>query len=353
MFGFIKKLFTTPIADDSSDDRVETEEEFSTVENEYLNLLDNILTFGTVKTDRTGTGTYSLHGQSVTYDLRDEFPRFTTKFVAMKTAIAEMICFIQGATNVEAFHQLNCHVWDEFADETGDLGPIYGAQWRNWQTSIGTSIDQLYGLCQLLQKKPNSRRLIVSAWNPEFLSDESIAPSSNPKLGLMSLSPCHKDFQLLTRPAEDFYDFGDNNRPYLPEGLSTEQEILDALSKKEITMLDMVVSIRSNDMFLGHPFNAVQYAYLLCWFCHCFNMVPGKLTIHIGDAHIYLDHVTQVHEQLSRVAYRAPTLTFPGIARTPKSFFDMRIGNHLCSAYRHHPKIAAPIAVHAKETNPK
>jgi len=315
-------------------------------ETAYLQLLEEIITFGVEKKDRTGKGTISLHGQSITYDLKDTFPRFTTKFVAMKTAIAEMMCFLAGSTNLKDFHALNCHVWDEFADDSGDLGPIYGKQWRQWKRSVGTEIDQITEVLKLLAKSPYSRRLIVSAWNPEFLSNEDLRPKENPSLGLMSLSPCHKDFQLLTRPMQGLYDIGRNNIHYLPEHFRDDEVLEQAVAQGIAPMfLDMVLSIRSNDMFLGHPFNAVQYAFLLSWISHCYSMIPGRLTIHIGDAHIYSDHVSQVDLQLSRDPYDAIEVYFDPSTRCPENFFKMNNSDFLSTQYKHHSAIHADLAV--------
>lgn len=322
---------------------------FTANEKKYLDLLKEIYFYGVQKSDRTDTGTISLHGKSITYDLKDSFPLFTTKFVAMKTAISEMVCFLNARTRLVDFHDLNCHVWDKFADDEGNLGPIYGAQWRNWKCSDGTQIDQIDQLFHLLKTKPNSRRLVVSAWNPEFLSDETVSPKENPPRGKMSLSPCHKDFQLLTRPMYQSDEIGHNNIHYLAEKFKNVKVLKQHIDNNTAPQfLDMVVGIRSNDMFLGHPFNAVQYAYLLSWISHCYGMIPGRLTFHIGDAHIYTNHIAQVVKQLGRSPFRAIELYFPTLTGQEDMQvypFTMNRNDYVITQYRYHPPIPGDIAV--------
>jgi len=261
----------------------------------YENLLRLILETGTPKSDRTGTGTRSLFGYQMRWNLADGFPLITTKNVNMRSIIFELLWFLRGDSNVRWLQDHNVHIWDEWADpETGDLGPVYGAQWRAWPTPDGSSIDQIAQAMDLLRNDPDSRRIIVSAWNVADI----------PK---MKLSPCHAFFQF-----------------YVANG-----------------KLSCELTQRSADMFLGVPFNIASYALLTHMFAQQAGLEVGDLIWSGGDCHIYNNHVDQVKEQLSRAPFQSPTLRL----RKAPSIFDYVFGDVEIDGYQHHPGITAPIAV--------
>lgn len=260
----------------------------------YEDLLREVLTHGTPKADRTGTGTRSVFGAQLRYHLDDGFPLITTKRVHMKSIVYELLWFLQGNTNVHWLQDHGVSIWDEWADENGDLGPIYGAQWRSWPTPTGETLDQISAALELLRTDPDSRRNIVSAWNVSEL----------PK---MALYPCHTLFQ--------FY-VADNK-------------------------LSCQLYQRSADLFLGVPFNIASYSLLTHMMAQQAGLEVGDFVWTGGDCHIYNNHVEQVTEQLSREPYPYPTLEL----HKADSIFDYQHDDIQIVGYQHHPAIKAPVAV--------
>ena len=263
----------------------------------YEELLADILLHGTPKGDRTGTGTRSLFARQLRYDLSRGFPRITTKFVAMKAVKGELLWFLKGSTNIGWLTEHGITIWDEWADVDGGLGPVYGAQWRSWPARDGGAIDQISALIHTLRTDPDSRRMLVSAWNVS-------------ELDRMALAPCHAFFQC-----------------YVAGG-----------------RLSLQVYQRSADMFLGVPFNIASYALLTHMLAQQAGLEPGELVWTGGDCHIYSNHVEQVREQLSRVprAYPFPTLRLERAESIDA--FTME-GIDASQGYQHHPSIKAPVAV--------
>ncbi len=262
---------------------------------QYLDLMRHIRKCGVLKGDRTGTGTQSVFGYQMRFNLSEGFPLLTTKKVHLKSIIYELLWFIKGDTNIKYLHDHNVTIWDEWADENGDLGPVYGHQWRSWPAPDGKSIDQLAGVLESLKKTPDSRRHIVSAWNPA-------------EVDKMALPPCHSLFQF-----------------YVAEG-----------------KLSCQLYQRSADVFLGVPFNIASYALLTMMVARDCGYSPGEFIHTLGDAHIYLNHFEQVEEQLSRTPRTLPKMSLnPEI----KSLFDFRYEDFTLTGYDPYPAIKAPIAV--------
>jgi thymidylate synthase len=274
----------------------------------YLDLLQLLLDEGTAKGDRTGTGTLSLFGHQMRFDLNAGFPLVTTKKVHLKSVIHELLWFMQGDTNTQYLRDNGVSIWDEWATEDGDLGPLYGAQWRSWPTPDGGSIDQLTGVVESIKVRPNSRRLLVSAWNPSLLPDETQSPQDNVRAGRMALAPCHTLFQ--------FY-VADNQ-------------------------LSCQLYQRSADVFLGVPFNIASYALLTHLVADQCGLGVGDFIWTGGDVHLYQNHVEQAREQLSREPRPLPTLT---LVRTPDSILDYRESDIVIDGYDPHPHIKAPVAI--------
>jgi len=261
----------------------------------YLGLLRRVLTEGVEKRDRTGTGTLSLFGCQMRFDLGIGFPVVTTKRLHIKSVIHELLWFLRGDTNVRSLHEHGVTIWDEWADVNGDLGPVYGAQWRAWQSADGRTIDQMSRVVDDLKTDPDSRRLLVSAWNVG-------------EIERMALPPCHCLFQ--------FYVAGGR--------------------------LSCQVYQRSADVFLGVPFNIASYALLTMMLAQVTGHVPGDLIHTLGDVHLYLNHLDQARMQLGRSPYALPKMRLnPEV----QSLFDFSAGDFTLEDYRHHPPIAAPIAV--------
>jgi thymidylate synthase len=265
------------------------------MESEYLNLLRNILEHGERKEDRTGVGTVSTFGYQMRFDLAQGFPAVTTKRLFWRGVVEELLWFLKGSTNARALQEKDVHIWDEWAREGGELGPIYGKQWRSWEAPDGRVIDQIAWVIDEIKRNPDSRRLIVSAWN---VAD----------LGQMALQPCHALFQ--------FYVVG------------------GALSCQ--------LYQRSGDVFLGVPFNIASYALLTHMIAQVCGLKVGHFVHTLGDAHIYTNHLEQVREQLSRAPYAPPQLSMNPDIRDIDGFTaaDLRL-----DGYTHHPAIKAPIAV--------
>ena len=274
----------------------------------YLDLLQNILDNGTRKSDRTGTGTISLFGYQMRFDLSEGFPSVTTKKLHFKSIIHELLWFLNGDTNIRYLNENGVRIWDEWATEDGDLGPVYGAQWRNWVAADGRRIDQITRLIEDLENKPDSRRHIVSAWNPALLPDESHSPRENAAAGLQALPPCHTMFQ---------FNVADGR-------------------------LSCQLYQRSADVFLGVPFNIASYSLLTMMIAQVVGLKPGDFVHTFGDVHIYLNHLDQVKTQLAREPFPLPTMH---INPERKDLFGFRYEDFELRNYQHHPAISAPIAV--------
>ncbi|WP_136610787.1 thymidylate synthase [Sinomonas albida] len=266
----------------------------------YEDLLRDVLDHGAHKSDRTGTGTRSVFGRQIRFDLADGFPLVTTKRVHFKSVAVELLWFLRGDSNVGWMRDQGVTIWDDWADDDGELGPVYGVQWRSWPTPDGQHIDQISAVMESLRANPDSRRHIVSAWNVSELSK-------------MALPPCHAFFQFYVAPEESG-----------PGKLSCQ------------------LYQRSADMFLGVPFNIASYSLLTHMMAQQLGLNVGEFVWTGGDCHIYDNHVEQVREQLSREPYPYPSLR---MTRKPESLFDYRFEDFEVVGYEHHPTIKAPIAV--------
>ena len=264
------------------------------VDTQYEDLLRRVLATGTPKSDRTGTGTVSLFGERLRYDLSAGFPLITTKRVHFKSVAVELLWFLRGDSNVAWLRDQGVTIWDEWASESGELGPVYGVQWRSWPTPDGGHVDQISGVLETLRRDPDSRRMIVSAWNVAELPE-------------MALAPCHAMFQF-----------------YVADG-----------------RLSCQLYQRSADLFLGVPFNIASYALLTRLVADQVGLLPGDFIWVGGDCHIYNNHVDQVREQLSREAYEFPRLEIAPAA----SLFDYTFDHFTVVDYKHHPALRAPVAV--------
>jgi len=261
----------------------------------YLDLLRHILEHGTQKADRTGTGTKSVFGYQMRFDLAAGFPLMTTKKIHTRSVIYELLWFLRGETNVRWLQDHGVSIWDEWADEYGDLGPVYGAQWRSWRAAGGRTIDQIRGVLESIRADPDSRRMIVSAWNVG-------------EIDKMALPPCHAMFQ--------FYVAGGR--------------------------LSCQLYQRSADVFLGVPFNIASYALLTMMIAHVTGLRPGEFIHTFGDVHIYTNHMEQVREQLSRTPGRLPTMRLnPGVT----DLFEFAYEDFELLDYHPQPAIKAPVAV--------
>jgi len=274
----------------------------------YLDLLQHILDHGVDKSDRTGTGTRSVFGYQMRFPLAHRFPLLTTKKLHLRSIIYELLWFLKGDTNVRWLNENGVTIWDEWADETGELGPVYGAQWRSWPTPDGQSIDQLADVLDRLRTRPDSRRHIVTAWNPAVLPDESMPPKDNATAGRQALPPCHTLFQF-----------------YVAQG-----------------RLSCQLYQRSADVFLGVPFNIASYALLTLMMAQVLELEPGDFVHTLGDAHIYNNHMDQVRTQLSREPFEPPVMRLnPEVT----SLWEFDFEDFELIDYRCHPPIKAPIAV--------
>jgi thymidylate synthase len=274
----------------------------------YLDLMRHVRDNGTQKGDRTGTGTKSVFGYQMRFDLSQGFPLVTTKKTHLKSIIHELLWFLQGDTNTRYLKENGVSIWDEWASEGGDLGPVYGFQWRNWPTPDGRLIDQIADLVEQIKSRPNSRRLIVSAWNVAELPDESVSPQENVAGGKMALAPCHAFFQF-----------------YVADG-----------------KLSCQLYQRSADIFLGVPFNIASYALLTMMLAQVCNLKLGDFIHTFGDAHLYSNHAEQVETQLAREPLPLPSMKInPNI----KNIFDFTFEDFELIDYQCHPGIRAPIAI--------
>ena len=262
---------------------------------QYLDLLAHVRHHGTVKTDRTGTGTLSTFGWQSRYNLADGFPMVTTKKLHLKSIVHELLWFLAGDTNIEYLNKNGVRIWDEWADEKGELGPVYGHQWRSWPTPDGGKIDQIKNLIEMINKSPDSRRLIVSAWNVADIDG-------------MALPPCHCLFQF-----------------YVADG-----------------KLSCQLYQRSADIFLGVPFNIASYALLTMMVAQVCGLEAGEFIHTFGDAHLYSNHLEQADKQLARSPLPLPKMH---INPDVKSIFDFTYDDFKLEGYEAHPHIAAPVAV--------
>ena len=262
---------------------------------QYLDLMRHVRDQGVFKADRTGTGTYSVFGHQMRFDLSQGFPAVTTKKLHLKSIIHELLWFLSGNTNIAYLKENGVSIWDEWADEEGELGPVYGYQWRSWPTADGQNIDQIKQLMKQLKESPDSRRHIVSAWNVACIED-------------MALPPCHTMFQF-----------------YIAEG-----------------KLSCQLYQRSADIFLGVPFNIASYALLTMMMAQVLGLKPGDFVHTFGDAHLYANHMDQVELQLQRSPLVLPTMT---INPSVDDLFAFKYDDFELQDYQHHPHIAAPIAV--------
>lgn len=262
---------------------------------QYLDLMKDILETGVSKTDRTGTGTLSVFGRQLRFDLSQGFPLLTTKKLHTRSIFIELLWFLKGDTNIKYLHDHGVTIWDEWADQNGDLGPVYGHQWRSWPAPNGHTIDQITNVLNQIKKKPDSRRHIVSAWNPA-------------EVDKMALPPCHALFQF-----------------YVADG-----------------KLSCQLYQRSADYFLGVPFNIASYALLTHMFAQQCDLLPGDFVWTGGDTHLYTNHLDQARLQLTREPNPLPQLN---IRRKPASIFDYQFEDFEIVNYQSHPGIKAPIAV--------
>ena len=262
---------------------------------QYLDLMQHVKTNGIKKTDRTGTGTLSIFGHQMRFDLSDGFPVVTTKKLHLRSIIHELLWFLNGDTNIKYLHDNKVTIWDEWADDNGNLGPVYGSQWRSWPTPDGRHIDQISQVIDQIKNTPDSRRIIVSAWNVGELDN-------------MALPPCHAFFQ---------FNVADGK-------------------------LSCQLYQRSADIFLGVPFNIASYALLTMMVAQVTNLAPGEFIHTLGDAHLYLNHLDQTEEQLTRKPYPLPVMKLnPDI----NSVFDFSFDDFELVGYESHPHIKAPVAV--------
>lgn len=275
---------------------------------QYLQLLEHILEHGADKGDRTGTGTRSVFGYQMRFDLSEGFPLVTTKKVHLKSIIHELLWFLSGDTNNTYLKEHGVRIWDEWALENGDLGPIYGKQWVAWETPNGEQINQIQAIIDTLRQNPNSRRMLVSAWNPADLPDESLSPQENVAMGKMALATCHAFFQF-----------------YVADG-----------------RLSCQLYQRSADTFLGVPFNIASYALLTHMIAQQSGLDVGDFVWTGGDVHLYRNTIEQAKLQLTREPYPLPELR---IKRQPSSIFDYQYDDFEVLNYQSHPRIKAEVSV--------
>jgi len=275
---------------------------------QYLELLSHILENGMDKGDRTGTGTRSVFGYQMRFDLQQGFPLITTKKLHLRSIIHELLWILSGDTNIKYLKDNKVRIWDEWATEDGELGPLYGKQWTAWESPNGDTINQISEVIETLKNNPNSRRMIVSAWNPADLPDESVSPQENVKQGRMALATCHAFFQF-----------------YVANG-----------------KLSCQLYQRSADTFLGVPFNIASYALLVHMMAQQTDLEVGEFIWTGGDVHLYNNTLEQAKLQLTREPYPLPKLV---IKRKPESIFDYQFEDFEIEGYQSHPHIKAQVSV--------
>lgn len=275
---------------------------------QYLDLLHHVKEQGTFKSDRTGTGTYSVFGYQMRFDLSKGFPLVTTKKCHLRSIIHELLWFLKGDTNIAYLKENGVRIWDEWATEEGELGPVYGKQWRSWENANGETFDQIQWLLDEIKTNPDSRRLVISAWNPSVLPDVKFSPKDNAAMGKQALPPCHCLFQ--------FY-------------------VLDG-------KLSCQLYQRSADIFLGVPFNIASYALLTMMIAQVCDLKLGDFVHTFGDAHLYSNHLEQAEEQLTRKPFPSPTMKLnPAI----RNLFEFTIDDFELVDYKAHPHIKAAVSV--------
>jgi thymidylate synthase len=299
---------------------------------QYLDMLRHVFDNGVTKGDRTGTGTYSVFGHQMRFNLSEGFPLLTTKKVHTKSIIHELLWFLKGDTNIQYLKDNKVSIWDEWADENGNLGPVYGSQWRSWPTPDGGHIDQISQVIDQLKNNPDSRRIIVSAWNPAMLDKQA-------------LPPCHAFFQFYTQ------ELTPEERAKHYFKLNPEEDINDyyslyngKLDRCNIPQRKLSCQLyqRSADVFLGVPFNIASYGLLVEMMAQVTNMIPGEFIWTGGDVHLYTNHSTQAAIQLDREPRALPTLK---LTPTITNIFDFKYEDITIEGYDPHPGIKAPVAV--------
>lgn len=278
------------------------------MDRQYLSLLADVLENGMQKGDRTGTGTISVFGRMYRHDLSTGFPLLTTKKLHIRSILHELLWFLSGETNIRYLRDNGVTIWDEWATADGELGPVYGAQWRAWKNPDGSTVDQITNLIRGLKRDPNSRRHIVSGWNVSFLPDESKKPHENAAVGRMALPPCHVLYQF-----------------YVANG-----------------KLSCMLTQRSGDCFLGVPYNAASVGFLTHMVAQQCDLEVGEIIHSFGDLHLYLNHLKQAKTQLSREPRQQPQVI---IKRRPNSIFEYKFEDFEIVGYDPYPAISAPIAV--------
>ena len=275
---------------------------------QYLDLLRDIRDNGVDRGDRTGTGTRSVFGRQLRFDLAEGFPILTTKKVHFKSVVNELIWFLNGDTNTQWLRENGVSIWDEWATGAGDLGPLYGAQWVSWPTRDGKTINQIDYVIDCLKHRPESRRILFHAWNVEYLPDETMSPQENVEAGRMALPPCHLLYQF-----------------YVANG-----------------KLSAMLYIRSSDAFLGLPFNIASVSLLVHMLCQQVGLAPGEVVVTMGDCHLYSNHAEQVETQLARQPKGRPALE---IVRKPDSVYGYCFEDFVLIGYDPEPNISAPVAI--------
>lgn len=274
----------------------------------YLDLLTDVITNGLVKGDRTGTGTKAVFARQFRHNLADGFPLLTTKKLHFKSIANELIWMLNGDTNIKWLNENGVRIWDEWATEEGDLGPVYGQQWAAWPTKDGRTINQIDYMVETLKTNPNSRRILFHGWNVEYLPDERKSPQENARNGLQALPPCHVLYQAFVHDGH----------------------------------LSMQLYIRSSDVFLGLPYNTAALALLTHMLAQQCDLIPHEIIVTTGDTHAYSNHMEQIQEQLTRIPRQLPQLK---ILRRPDSIYGYRFEDFEIVGYDPHPGIKAPVAV--------
>ncbi|WP_137807248.1 MULTISPECIES: thymidylate synthase [unclassified Pseudomonas] len=274
----------------------------------YLDLLTDVITNGVVKGDRTGTGTKAVFARQFRHNLADGFPLLTTKKLHFKSIANELIWMLSGSTNVKWLKENGVSIWDEWATEDGDLGPVYGKQWTAWPTKDGRTINQIDYMVETLKTNPNSRRILFHGWNVEYLPDERQSPQENARNGLQALPPCHLLYQAFVHERH----------------------------------LSMQLYIRSSDVFLGLPYNTAALALLTHMLAQQCDLIPHEIIVTTGDTHAYSNHMEQIQEQLSRTPKKLPQLK---ILKRPESIYDYKFEDFEVVGYEPYPSIKAPVAI--------